>query len=318
MTNDGPGQAPAGTKTSTDSMTTSPLSASLPIGQGRLFTLRNDRDMAVTIAERGAALVSWWAPDRYGRLADVLIGSAQDGDGTAGRSSGPRRLDPALWKGAMADGCVSLRLDLPAGAEGGAATVELSYLLDDHGRLTITWQVVADQGGALALGFQPCFNLNGGRGGVDDHMLRIDADHYLKIDHGGIPLGVAAVAGTPFDFRVPAPIGARLTWPDVQLGLAGGFDHCYWVGRGARHQKGTLRQVAQVVDPVSGRRLRVATTDAGLRFFSGGQAGGGCAGFSLAGCAHPEQLGRGQASGLILAPRRVHRRSTVYALALQS
>src|SRR4051812_12243 len=40
----------------------------------KLFTLRNSRDMALTISERGAALVSWFAPDRYGKVADVLLG----------------------------------------------------------------------------------------------------------------------------------------------------------------------------------------------------------------------------------------------------
>ena len=311
-------------------MTKQLLSARVPDGLGRLFTLRNDRDMAVTIGEQGAALVSWWAPDRYGRLADVLLPSAHDSCGEqrdagtaamARRRGGLRRLDPALWCGSMADQCVSLRLHSPAGADGGAATVEVSYLLDDRGRLTIDWQAVAEEGGTIDLGAPPFFNLNGGRGDVGDHMLQIDANYYLKIDHGGIPLGMEAVGGTAFDFRHPAPIGARLEWPDVQLGLARGFDHCYWIGRGASHRQGTLRQVAQVVDPVSGRRLTVATTDAGLRFFSGGQPGGECggrAGFSLAGCAHPEQLGSGQATGLILAPQRVHRRTTIYALSLQA
>ena len=44
--------------------------------QDQLYTLRNAQDMRVTISERGAALVSWWAPDRYGRVADVLLGGA--------------------------------------------------------------------------------------------------------------------------------------------------------------------------------------------------------------------------------------------------
>ena len=284
-----------------------------------MFTLRNDRDMAVTIGERGAALVSWWAPDRYGRLADVLHGFLAENASMAHRCSGARRLGSTQWKGAMADQRVSLRLHLPAGEDGGAATVEVSYLLDDHGRLTIAWQAMADEGGTIDLGAHPCFNLNGGRDDVGDHMLQIDADHYLKIDQGGMPLGVAAVGGTPFDFRSPAPIGARLAWPDVQLGLAGGFNHCYWVGHGARHKQGAPRQVAQVADPVSGRRLRVATTDPALRFASGSLPGGasaGQAGFSLAGCAHPEQPGSRHAAALVLAPQRLHRSTTVYALSL--
>jgi aldose 1-epimerase len=40
----------------------------------RLFTLRNAHDMRVAISDLGATLVSWHAPDRSGRIADVLLG----------------------------------------------------------------------------------------------------------------------------------------------------------------------------------------------------------------------------------------------------
>ena len=39
-----------------------------------IYTLRNSRDMRISISDRGASLISWWSPDRYGRLADVLLG----------------------------------------------------------------------------------------------------------------------------------------------------------------------------------------------------------------------------------------------------
>lgn len=40
----------------------------------RLYTLRNHTGMRVTISDLGATMVNWWAPDRYGREADVLLG----------------------------------------------------------------------------------------------------------------------------------------------------------------------------------------------------------------------------------------------------
>jgi aldose 1-epimerase len=45
-------------------------------GVAGLHVLRNAQGMAVTISEHGAAMVSWWAPDRAGRMADVLLGYA--------------------------------------------------------------------------------------------------------------------------------------------------------------------------------------------------------------------------------------------------
>lgn len=291
-------------------------------GLGRLFTLRNDRDMAVTISERGAALVSWWAPDRYGRLADVVIPDSHrvldDGTGTGrarNRGVSVRRLDPAAWQGVMDGRCVSLR-QKAAHDTAGAFTAEVRYWLDNDGRLRIDQQVSAPEESTIDLGAQPRFNLNGGRGEVGDHMLQIDADYYLKIDRSGIPLEVASVAGTPFDFRKPAAIGPRLCWPDVQIGLAGGFDHCY--GLGAQADRSALRAVAVVCDPRSGRRLQLATTEVGLSFCIGSNAAqeGGLA-FRLQPCSHPEQLGGGQAAAVILHPSRQFRRTAVYELSLQ-
>lgn len=278
--------------------------ASDPAGPGRLFTLHNDREMAVTISERGAALMAWWAPDRYGRLADVVM-AEPDGAMDVGLPSHLRRLAAAGWEGKMDGRSVSLR----HAANG--LTVEVGYRLDDEGRLYIEQQVSALDAATVDLGAHPRFNLSGGRGDVADHMLQIDADCYLKIDRGGRPLGVAQVEGSAFDFRKAAAIGPRLGWPDVQIGLAGGLGHCFSLsGRGA----GPLRAVAQVVDPRSGRRLQVATTEAGLSVCT--QVGDG-AGLRLQPCSHPEQLGVSLAAAVILGPRRVFRRTTVYQLSLK-
>ncbi|TFW32645.1 aldose epimerase family protein [Massilia horti] len=293
-------------------------------GPGRLFTLRNDRDMAVTISERGAALMSWWAPDRYGRLADVVLGDpdcvpehGHVADLASERFSTLRRMAPAAWRGFMDGRCVSLRQMATHGAADGF-TVEVHYRLDDEGRLSIDHVVSAPEESTLELGSTPRFNLNGGRGDVGDHMLQIDADYYLKIDRAGLPLGLAPVGGTAFDFRKPAAIGPRLGWPDVQIGLAGGFDHCYRLGEHADRGPGLLRAVAQVYDPRSGRRLQVATTEVGLCLCIGSTAESAQGtGFRLQPCSHPEQLGVGQAAAVILGPRRVFRRTTVYQLSLQ-
>jgi aldose 1-epimerase len=41
------------------------------------------------------------------------------------------------------------------------------------------------------------------------------------VDATLIPTGVRAVAGTPFDFLKPTPVGARIDADDEQLRLAG-------------------------------------------------------------------------------------------------
>ena len=276
-------------------MTTKPSTTSRPPVAARLFTLRNALDMRVTVSERGAALVSWLAPDRYGRIADVLLGFAHSG-------SAP------LFDGRVeSDSAVVLLLD--------GCTVR--YQLDDDGSLMI------DVDGAVPLdaGVPPYFNLNGGSTDVGDHMLQIDADQYIEIDQGGSPLGRANVGGSAFDFRQPAPIGPRLNWPDPQIMRAGGFRHCYCVKAGGKARLGALRQVARVYDPGSGRQLQVSTTESGLQFCSGstldgvpgrrGQRHASHDGLCLEASSGPDQLAGG-------AVPEVVRQTTVYRMAVQA
>jgi aldose 1-epimerase len=355
------------TMTSTLTNTTLEPPAAARLDDCRLFTLRNAQGMQLTISERGAALVSWWAPDRYGRSADVLLGyrDLRDYGGNAayfgaivgrwanriarGRYAvdgrplqaavndrgnhlhgGPQGFHAARWQGEGAGRKVSLRLDSPDGHAGFPGNVEVSvdYELDDDGSLRIEYRAVADAATPINLSSHPYFNLNGGLGDVGDHMLQIDADYYIETDHAGIPVSMAAVEGTPFDFRTPAAIGPRLRWPDVQVEQAGGFDHCYCVGShpGGRH--GPLREVARVYDPRSGRRLQVSTTEAGLQFYSGNGLEGvhgraprpyvRHAGFCLEAGAYPDQVNGEHAGAVILRPGQVYRQTTVYRLSLQA
>jgi aldose 1-epimerase len=68
-----------------------------------------------------------------------------------------------------------------------------------------------------------------------------------------IPTGtIAPVAGTPFDFRKPTPIGLRIRdGNDTQIRYCHGYDMNFVVDG----PPGTLRLAARVEDPLSGRVL---------------------------------------------------------------
>lgn len=338
----------------------------MPCTEAQLFTLRNAYGMRVTVSERGAALVSWWAPDRYGRMADILLGYPNDTqyrhnpsyfgaiigrwanriaqgrfmlDGRAVQADvndrgnhlhgGDAGFHCAQWRGVLAHGGLTLRHVSPDGQGGfpGNVEVQVFYQLDDDGCLSIEYQATSDAPTPLNLTSHPYFNLNGGVADVGDHMLQIDADYYLQVDPAGIPVARVAVGGTPFDFRQPAAIGPRLRWPDAQLRQAGGFDHCYCLSEGAPGGANALRTVARVYDPGSGRRLQVATTEAGLQFYSGNCLEGVQGrsrqpyarhdGFCLEAGAYPDQLNGQHAAAVILRPGQVYRQTTVYRLSLQ-
>ena len=92
------------------------------------------------------------------------------------------------------------------------------------------------------------------------------------MDATQIPTGVlASVAGTPFDFRKPTAIGARIDADDEQLRMGGGYDHNFVLTPGARF-------AARVEDPASGRTLEVRTTEPGLQFYTGNKLDGSITG----------------------------------------
>jgi aldose 1-epimerase len=279
----------------------------------RVFLLRNASGMTVTISERDATPTSWRAPDRYGRMANVLLGDAEE----------PRAVNwqPSRWRAYQSDGVVSLL------AQGISTDLQVSYRLNDDGSLVVDYDAMAGFTVPLKVKAAPCFNLSGCHADIGDHMLQIDADYFEETDAGGAPAGIASVGGTPFDFRQPAAIGSRLRWPDPRIDLAGGFDHCFFVRNHARGGQGALREVARVLDPASGRCLQVSTGETALRFCSGTLPRGlrerpqpkryqRRDGFFLQSIARPEVISAAWPH-VILQPGQMYRQTTVYRLSLQ-
>lgn len=278
----------------------------LPDGQTvDLFTLRNAHGMRVSISELGGAIVSWHAPDRAGRLGDIMLGHDTPADYWAATSymgalvgrwanriararftldgiehnvdrnegenslhGGATGFHRALWQAREDDGALVLTLDSEEGDAGfpGNVRVQVRYTLDDDGELTIDYRATTDAPTPLNLTSHGYFNLAAQPGAdIKGHVLSIDADAFFEVDAGLIPVRQTAVAGKAFDFREAAPIGARLEWPHEQLSLARGFDHCYVL----RESLPALREVARLYEPASGRVMTVSTDQRGLQFYSG-------------------------------------------------
>src|SRR5438445_2184720 len=224
--------------------------------------------------------------NRIGHAQFVLDGKTY----TLGKNNGENTLhggvkgfNKAVWttKPVAAKGGQSLELSYLSqdGEEGfpGNLKVTVIYTLTDSNALKIEYSATTDKKTVVNLTNHSYFNLAGqGNGDILGHLLTIEADKFTPVDSGLIPTGeLRDVAGTPFDFRKPIAIGARIGQDDEQLKLGGGYDHNFVLRRSAGSGESIA---ARVVEPTSGRVLEVWTTEPGVQFYTGNFLDGKSAG----------------------------------------
>ena len=215
---------------------------------------------------------------RYaGRIANArfTIGGKevrlQANDGPNALHGGPGGFDTKLWRVAPfrrgGDVGAVLSYASPAREQGfpGRLDVKVTYTLTPANALRIDYEARTDAPTVLNLTNHSYFNLAGaGSGTIRDHLLRIDSARILETDPAGIPTGdYVPVAGTPFDFRRPAAIGAMLDRAHKQLEGRRGFNHSWLLAN-----PGRLRFAARLSDPGSGRRMDVLTTEPSLHAYT--------------------------------------------------
>lgn len=277
----------------------------------RLFTLRAP-GIVVTVCDYGATLVALEVVDRdgvpggvvlgfddvsgyetrtnnpfmgasVGRVANRIAGArftlagtehvlhANEGDNHlhGGRQTS---FDRVLWDVVAADDArVVLRHVSPDGDAGypGTLEVEAEYALTAS-QLTITYRAVADAATPVNITQHAYFNLSGEGGStIADHVLRVAASAWTPVDAALIPTGeVADVTGGPFDLREGRRLGQGIA-ALVGTGSSDGYDHNLWLEGGSGH----LRDVADLCDPASGRRMVLASDQPCLQVYTGNRLG---------------------------------------------
>lgn len=273
----------------------------------KLFTLTNAKGMSISVMDLGAALVKVLVPDRDKKIADVVLGFDKPEDyldnpsffgvvigPNANRIAGAAyeidgntyRLDvndnennlhshkdqgyhKCMWTAVASDSTVTFSLKDNDGHMGfpGNKSVSVSYTLTDDNELKIHYHGTSDKKTILNLTNHTYFNLEGHDSGkMEDHELWLGASRYTPVVAGAIPTGeLASVEGTPMDFTTSKKVGKDIDQDFEQLKLTGGYDH-NWV---IDDWDGTLRHVATVKAPKSGRMMKTYTTLPGIQFYAG-------------------------------------------------
>ena len=181
---------------------------------------------------------------------------------------GPIGFHKVLWRAAPfeAGDRVGLTLgyrsvDGEAGYPGNLDVIVV-YELTDANELFVRFSATTDKATPVNLTQHTYFNL-AGAGDILGHQLQIAAGAITPVDAGLIPTGeLAPVDGTPFDFRSPQAIGARIGEDDQQLRYGQGYDHNFVLDAGHG-------PAVRVLEPVSGRVLELYTEEPGVQFYSG-------------------------------------------------
>ncbi|HSK68175.1 MAG TPA: aldose epimerase family protein [Candidatus Limnocylindria bacterium] len=329
--------------------------------QGReavLITLTNSNGLSAVVTNYGARLVSLYAPDRLGDMADVCLGypaledymtrsgylgatvgryanriggsafelngktySLYANNGANSLHGGKEGFDGKFWAWDVKDGWIAtFNYTSPDGEEGypGRLDVRVTYSFSDDDGLHIEYHAVSDADTVVNLTNHSYFNL-AGRGTIHDQLLTVQADYYLETGADLIPTGNAVhVEGTPYDLRWPARIGDRLEriGENAQFDSAGGFDVDYIL------RDGGMGEAAVLLDPQSGRRMRVLTDQPGLQVYSGqglkgpsrsGPAYGPFSGIALETQHHPDSVHLPDMPSVVLKKGEVYLSETIYA-----
>ena len=162
-----------------------------------------------------------------------------------------------------------LRLESPDEDNGfpGAVTAFVTYTLTDSNALEIAYEATTDAPTVINMTNHSYFNLSGKPDtSIEDHILWLNASHFTPVDSTFMTTGeIRPVAGTPFDFTQPKPVGQDINAPDEQIRNGRGFDHNWCLDTA-----GDISQpAARLTSERTGIILTVFTDEPGIQVYTG-------------------------------------------------
>lgn len=257
------------------------------------YRLTNNKGVEVSITNYGGTVTSIRVPDRNGVVGDVVPGydtleeymqnphyfgaligryanriargrfslngveyQLAQNNGANHLHGGVKGFDKRIWNASETTGGLHLEYLSRDGEENypGNLNVAVDYSLNDDNELRIDYHATTDKDTIVNLTNHSYFNL-AGEGTILGHELMLHAGSFTPVSDDLIPTGeIRSVDGTPMDFRTARPIGN------------GGYDHNFVLDD---WNHGSIRSVARLSEPNSGRVMEVLTTQPGIQFYSG-------------------------------------------------
>ena len=269
--------------------------------QASLVTLTNAAGLEASFSDYGATWVSMITPDRAHQLADVLIGfddvtgyetqpfiSSVVGRYANRISQGRFALDGIQyqldrneeahhlhggvdnlsvkmwhWQKDSAQNRVKFTCESPEGECGypGHVKFNVTYQLTDANEMVIKYGATTDRPTHVNLTNHAYFNL-GSATNIHQHKLRLDVDRYTPVNQFLIPTGQISPIPDSLDFSGLTEIGVKIRHRE-SLG-ENGLDHNLIFSDYNRR----LQTQGQLVDPISGRTLTLATSEPAIQIYT--------------------------------------------------
>ena len=149
----------------------------------------------------------------------------------------------------------------------GVLDVELEYLIEPNGALTLTYTYMADQETPVSLTNHCYFNLNGHNSGTAiNHELKLVSEAVTQLDEELIPTGkVVPVKGSALDFNELTVISENMKKNFEGYCHFNAYDINYIL----QEDKGEFKYIGSLVGDKSGICMNMYTDLPGIQFYSG-------------------------------------------------
>ncbi|MEO5563967.1 MAG: aldose epimerase family protein [Chitinophagaceae bacterium] len=236
--------------------------------------------------------------------------------GTEHLHGGTIGFDKRVWKvDSFSQNILTLSYHSPDGEEDypGNLDVTIKYELSENDELSNTFSAVTDKPTAINLTHHSYFNLDNGKGFIDDHLVKINGSAILEQDETLTVTGkLIPVDNTPYDFRQFKRINTN--WNTTT-----GYDQSFVIDN-----PDINTPAAEAYSERSGLRLQIFTSEPIVHLYTGvgiptltgkgGQKYGAFAGFCLETQIHPNAINIPAFPNTVLRPGETYHHKTVYKI----